>query len=68
MGKLYFHACIRALVFIISHLQGRKLSRIRTNSVSILNADGDDVVSTSFGPVIVTDSASRLGFTTLIVL
>jgi len=33
----------------------RKLSRIRTNSVSILNADGDDVVSTSFGPVIIAD-------------
>jgi len=37
----------------------RKLSRIRTNSVSILNDDGDDLISTSFGPVLISDAPTR---------
>jgi len=37
----------------------RKLSRIRTNSVSILNDDGDDLISTSFGPVLLHEAPSR---------
>jgi len=37
----------------------RKMSRIRTNSVSILNEDGDDVISTSFGPVVMPDAPER---------
>jgi drug/metabolite transporter (DMT)-like permease len=38
---------------------GRKLSRIRTNSVSILNDDGDDIIATSFGPVLLADAPTR---------
>jgi len=37
----------------------RKMSRIRTNSVSILNDDGDDIISTSFGPVLLPEAPSR---------
>ncbi|XP_023321638.1 uncharacterized protein LOC111696300 [Eurytemora carolleeae] len=37
---------------------GRKMSRIRTNSVSILNDDGDDVIATSFGPVVMDHAPS----------
>eukprot|EP00088_Acartia_fossae_P056587 TRINITY_DN6589_c0_g1_i3.p1 TRINITY_DN6589_c0_g1~~TRINITY_DN6589_c0_g1_i3.p1 ORF type:complete len:511 (+),score=93.16 TRINITY_DN6589_c0_g1_i3:144-1676(+) len=37
----------------------RKLSRIRTNSVSILNDDGDDIIATSFGPVLLPEAPSR---------
>jgi len=39
--------------------QTRKLSRIRTNSVSILNEDGDDLIATSFGPVLLPEAPSR---------
>jgi len=38
---------------------GRKMSRVRTNSVSILNLAGDDVIATSFGPVILPESEHR---------
>jgi len=38
---------------------GRKMSRIRSNSVSILNLAGDDVIATSFGPVILPESEHR---------
>jgi hypothetical protein len=37
---------------------GRKMSRIRTNSVSILNDDGDDVIGTSYGPVVMDHAPS----------
>jgi len=37
----------------------RKLSRIRTNSVSILNEDGDDLIATSFGPVLLPEAPDR---------
>ena len=38
------------------------MSRIRTNSVSILNDDGDDIIATSFGPVLLPDAPTRYMF------
>jgi len=35
------------------------MSRIRTNSVSILNDDGDDVIATSYGPVVLPEAPNR---------